>query len=64
MERIVWHFVGVILCIDKSNTIEPEYTFRPTFSPVTVKASIYGVNTSKYREQHATLPREIVCTEN
>lgn len=50
--------------IDKSNTVEPEYTFRPTFSPGTGKASIYDANKSKYRIRYATLPREIVCTEN
>lgn len=50
--------------IDKSNTIQPEYTFRPTFSPGTGKASLNTVDTSKYRIRYATLPREIVCTEN
>ncbi|XP_031628950.1 GPI transamidase component PIG-T [Contarinia nasturtii] len=50
--------------IDKSNTVEPEYTFRPTFSPGTGKASLNNVDTNKYRIRYATLPREIVCTEN
>lgn len=50
--------------IDKSNTVEPEYTFRPTFSPGTGKSSLNTVDTSKYRIRYATLPREIVCTEN
>lgn len=50
--------------IDKSNTVQPEYTFRPTFSPGTGKANLNNINTSKYTVRHATLPREIVCTEN
>lgn len=50
--------------IDNSNTVRPEYTFRPTFSPGTGKSSINNVDTSKYRIRYATLPREIVCTEN
>lgn len=50
--------------IDKSNTVAPEYTFRPTFSPGTGKANLNNVDTDKYRIRYATLPREIVCTEN
>lgn len=50
--------------IDKSNTVEPEFTFRPTFSPGTGKGSLNTVDTSKYRIRYATLAREIVCTEN
>lgn len=50
--------------IDKSNTVQPEYTFRPTFSPGIGKATLNTVDKSKYRVRYATLPREIVCTEN
>lgn len=50
--------------IDKSNTVQPEYTFRPTFSPGTGKANLNSVDMTKYRIRYATLPREIVCTEN
>lgn len=50
--------------IDKSNTIQPEFTFRPTFSPGVGKATLNDVDTGVYRVRYATLPREIVCTEN
>lgn len=50
--------------IDNSNTVRPAFTFRPTFSPGIGKSSIPNVDTGKYRTRYATLPREIVCTEN
>lgn len=50
--------------IDKSNTVQPVYTFRPTFSPGTGKANLNSPDTGKYTVRYATLPREIVCTEN
>lgn len=50
--------------IDESNTIEPEFTFRPQFSPGTGRVSP-TINTGRdYRVRYATLPREVVCTEN
>lgn len=50
--------------IDKSNTISPEFTFRPTFSPGIGKSTLNNVDPNVYRVRYATLPREIVCTEN
>lgn len=50
--------------IDKSNTVAPQFTFRPTFSPGTGKATLNDVDPDAYRVRYATLPREIVCTEN
>lgn len=52
--------------IENSNTVQPEFSFRPTFSPG------YGLSNSpadaigapKSQIRYATLPREIVCTEN
>ncbi|XP_004536412.1 GPI transamidase component PIG-T [Ceratitis capitata] len=51
-----------ILCaslnfIDKTNSVEPKYSFRPTF------ATGSKVNVPQF-VRYATLPREIVCTEN
>lgn len=43
--------------IDASNSLNPEFTFQPTGV-----ASSGAVNSSYLR--YATLPREIVCTEN
>lgn len=58
-------FCASLSFIDRSNTIQPEYTFRPTFSPGTGKSSLNAnVNNDKYQIRYATLPREIVCTEN
>lgn len=45
--------------IDQSNTISPTYTLRPTFS-----TNEKNFNISNYEIRYATLPREIVCTEN
>lgn len=50
--------------IDKTNTIKPEYAFRPQFSPGTSRASANINLKSHYQIRYATLPREIVCTEN
>jgi phosphatidylinositol glycan class T len=43
--------------IDASNSLNPEFTFQPTGV-----VSSGAVNSSYLR--YATLPREIVCTEN
>lgn len=52
--------------IDNSNTVQPEYSFRPTFSPgiSALSSSVASLNTTKYQIRYAALPREIVCTEN
>lgn len=50
--------------IDNSNTVRPEFTFRPTFSPGVGKSSIPDVDSKRYLVRYATLPRETVCTEN
>lgn len=53
-------FCASLSFIDHTNTVRPKYTFRPTFS-ATRQASL---NDSNYQIRYATLPREIVCTEN
>lgn len=46
--------------------MQPEYSFRPTFSPgINVLGStVANLNATKYQIRYATLPKEIVCTEN
>lgn len=51
--------------IDNSNTVQPEYSFRPTFSPGQgLGGSHPDVKSQSNHIRYATLPREIVCTEN
>lgn len=57
-------FCASLSFIDKSNTIQPEFTFRPTFSPGTGVKGPTNVDNTMYQIRYATLPREIVCTEN
>lgn len=57
-------FCASLSFIDKSNTVQPEFTFRPTFSPGAGVKNHGNVDNSKYQIRYATLPREIVCTEN
>lgn len=54
-------FCASLSFVDNSNTIRPQYAFRPTF---TSSESSQGLNSAKYKIRYATLPREIVCTEN
>lgn len=51
--------------IDNSNSVQPEYTFRPTFSPgLGLSSGSLTSNGQSNYIRYATLPREIVCTEN
>lgn len=51
--------------IDNSNTVEPEFSFRATFSPGRGRSvGQMDTNNTPLRIRYATLPREIVCTEN
>ena len=43
--------------IDTSNSLSPEFSFRPT-------GVVDGLNMNSSFLRYATLPREIVCTEN
>lgn len=52
-------FCASLSFIDHSNTISPKYTLRPTFA-----TNQKNFNLSDYELRYATLPREIVCTEN
>lgn len=49
--------------IDSTNTITPKYAFRPQFSPGTSRSNTH-LNINDYQIRYATLPREVVCTEN
>lgn len=53
-------FCASLSFIDHTNTVRPKYTFRPAFSTPR-KVSL---NDSTHQIRYATLPREIVCTEN
>lgn len=52
--------------IDNSNTVQPEFSFRPTFSPgiSVIGSTTTSLNNSNYQIRYASLSREIVCTEN
>ncbi|XP_037938466.1 GPI transamidase component PIG-T [Teleopsis dalmanni] len=59
--RLASTFSGILCAslnfIDKTNTVEPKYSFRPQF------AAGISRDIPKY-VRYASLPREIVCTEN
>lgn len=57
-------FCASLSFIDATNTVQPEFTFRPTFSSGIGVGSESTVNTKKHKIRYATLPNEIVCTEN
>lgn len=61
-KRLVDTLSGVLCAslsfIDESNTLRPKFSFRPQFSDAG-----YAADTNRY-VRYATLPREVVCTEN
>ncbi|XP_061386810.1 GPI transamidase component PIG-T [Musca vetustissima] len=63
-KRVTSTFSGIICAslnfMDKTNTITPQYGFRPQF--VSAAPSQKTQNTQHVR--YSSLPREIVCTEN
>lgn len=50
--------------IDSSNTLRPKFSFRPQFSNGAPATAGPGAADSGRFVRYATLPREIVCTEN
>lgn len=57
-------FCASLSFIDQSNTIAPKFALQPTFSLSTGVSSQPQVDRSRFHIRYATLPREIVCTEN
>lgn len=53
-------FCASLSFIDDTNTVRPKHTFRPTFSA----ARSAALTENSHQIRYATLPHEIVCTEN